>query len=296
MNAPSTGPVASEMLRRLERRLTPSRIELIDDSEQHRGHGGHNPAGESHFSLAIESPAFAGKSRVERQRMVYPALGDLMRRAGPCLVDPRHRAGRKTDGQSDHPDHHAGHPRPRRVQGAPRAAGAGADDGRAVHLRRPVRPGAAARPARAWTCARTRTSTSPPSPICSTARSSIAIRSASRKVIEPGAVNLMTAGKGIVHSERSPADSRAAGPELLRHADLAGAARRQGGDRPGVRPCARRRPAAGRGRRRVGAGADGHACGARPRATPAIRRPSTPTSCSTPAAACRSTPRPTSAR
>ena len=36
----------------------------------------------------------------------------------------------------------------------------------------------------------------------------------SRKVIEPGAVNLMTAGKGIVHSERSPAESRAAGPSF----------------------------------------------------------------------------------
>ena len=78
MNAPSTGPVATEMLRRLHSSLSPSRIELIDDSEQHRGHGGFNPAGESHFSLTIESAAFAGKSRVERQRMVYAALGDLM--------------------------------------------------------------------------------------------------------------------------------------------------------------------------------------------------------------------------
>jgi BolA family transcriptional regulator, general stress-responsive regulator len=78
MNAPSTGPVASEMLRRLDSSLSPSRIELVDDSEQHRGHGGYNPSGESHFSLTIESPAFAGKSRVERQRMVYAALGDLM--------------------------------------------------------------------------------------------------------------------------------------------------------------------------------------------------------------------------
>ena len=78
MNAPSTGPVASEMLRRLNSSLSPTRIELVDDSEQHRGHGGYNPAGESHFSLDIESPAFAGKSRVERQRMVYAALGELM--------------------------------------------------------------------------------------------------------------------------------------------------------------------------------------------------------------------------
>jgi BolA protein len=79
MNAQETGPVATEMLRRLDSSLQPSCLELVDDSEQHRGHGGYNPEGESHFSLRIESAAFAGKSRVERQRMVYAALGDLMR-------------------------------------------------------------------------------------------------------------------------------------------------------------------------------------------------------------------------
>lgn len=78
MNAPSTGPVASEMLRRLRSSLVPSRIELVDDSEKHRGHGGYNPAGESHFTLTIESPAFTGKSRLERQRLVHKALGDLL--------------------------------------------------------------------------------------------------------------------------------------------------------------------------------------------------------------------------
>jgi BolA protein len=66
------------MLRRLDSALGPTHIELIDDSELHRGHGGYNPAGESHFTLRIESPAFAGKGRVERQRMIYSALGDLM--------------------------------------------------------------------------------------------------------------------------------------------------------------------------------------------------------------------------
>ena len=65
------------MLRRLAV-LAPSRADLIDDSEKHRGHGGYNPAGESHFTLRIESAAFTGKSRVERQRMIYSALGDLM--------------------------------------------------------------------------------------------------------------------------------------------------------------------------------------------------------------------------
>jgi BolA protein len=77
MDALATGPVATEMLRRLES-LSPTSIELIDDSEKHRGHGGHNPAGESHFSLFIESAAFAGKSRIERQRMVHRALGELV--------------------------------------------------------------------------------------------------------------------------------------------------------------------------------------------------------------------------
>jgi BolA family transcriptional regulator, general stress-responsive regulator len=78
MNAQETGPVAAEMLKRLNSALAPTRVELIDDSEQHRGHGGYNPAGESHFSLRIESEAFAGKNRLQRQRMIYAALGDLM--------------------------------------------------------------------------------------------------------------------------------------------------------------------------------------------------------------------------
>ena len=78
MTTQTTGPVAAEMLRRLNSALSPTRIELIDDSEQHRGHGGYNPAGESHFTLHIESASFAGKNRVERQRMIYAALGELM--------------------------------------------------------------------------------------------------------------------------------------------------------------------------------------------------------------------------
>ena len=78
MNAQETGPVAAEMLRRLNSALSPTNVELTDDSEQHRGHGGYNPAGESHFTLRIESPSFAGKNRVQRQRMIYAALGELM--------------------------------------------------------------------------------------------------------------------------------------------------------------------------------------------------------------------------
>jgi BolA protein len=79
MNALATGPVESEMLLRLNSALSPTHVDLVDDSEQHRGHGGYNPSGESHFTLEIESEVFAGKSRVERQRMIYHALGELMK-------------------------------------------------------------------------------------------------------------------------------------------------------------------------------------------------------------------------
>jgi BolA family transcriptional regulator, general stress-responsive regulator len=78
MDVASTGPVATEMLGRLDSAFPGAKIELIDDSEKHRGHGGHNPAGESHFTLLIESPDFTGKSRVERQRMVHAALDELV--------------------------------------------------------------------------------------------------------------------------------------------------------------------------------------------------------------------------
>lgn len=74
----STGPIATEIRARLRAALAPVMLDLIDQSEQHRGHAGHDSRGESHFALTIESAAFAGKTRVARQRMVYAALGDLM--------------------------------------------------------------------------------------------------------------------------------------------------------------------------------------------------------------------------
>ena len=52
---------------------------MINDSEKHRGHAGYDGSGESHFTVEIESPAFAGKSRLERQRAVNAALADLLK-------------------------------------------------------------------------------------------------------------------------------------------------------------------------------------------------------------------------
>ena len=67
------------MIERLIAALSPTLLELEDQSHQHIGHAGHDARGESHFALKIESPAFAGLNRVERQRKIYAALGDLMR-------------------------------------------------------------------------------------------------------------------------------------------------------------------------------------------------------------------------
>ena len=79
MPDPATGPVAREMIERLTTALAPTRLDLEDQSHQHIGHAGHDPRGESHFALTVESAAFAGLNRVERQRKVYAALGELMR-------------------------------------------------------------------------------------------------------------------------------------------------------------------------------------------------------------------------
>ncbi|HEB53977.1 MAG TPA: BolA family transcriptional regulator [bacterium] len=73
-----TGPVATELIRRITEHLAPSRLSLHNDSDQHLGHAGHDGSGESHFSLVVESAAFTGLNRVERQRLVFRAVGDLM--------------------------------------------------------------------------------------------------------------------------------------------------------------------------------------------------------------------------
>ena len=71
--------VSAEIERRLAA-LQPVHLEVRNDSERHRGHAGHDGTGESHFTVSIVSEAFTGKSRVQRQRAVYAALGDLMDR------------------------------------------------------------------------------------------------------------------------------------------------------------------------------------------------------------------------
>lgn len=72
-----TGPVAQEIERLLTEALAPTHLVVINDSASHSGHMGDDGTGESHFTVEIESAAFTGQSRLNRQRMVNKALGDL---------------------------------------------------------------------------------------------------------------------------------------------------------------------------------------------------------------------------
>jgi BolA protein len=54
--------------------LNPTQLVVIDDSAAHAGHAGTRPGGETHFRVIVEAPAFAGQSRVARQRLIYGAL------------------------------------------------------------------------------------------------------------------------------------------------------------------------------------------------------------------------------
>ncbi len=68
------GVMAQLISDKLQAAFQPSRIRLDDDSARHAGHAGAAPGGESHFNLEIEAAAFAGLSRVARQRAVYAVL------------------------------------------------------------------------------------------------------------------------------------------------------------------------------------------------------------------------------
>lgn len=70
-------PIAAEIEALLTAALAPTRLAVINDSARHHGHAGDDGSGESHFTVEVESPAFTGKTRLERQRLVLGALGDI---------------------------------------------------------------------------------------------------------------------------------------------------------------------------------------------------------------------------
>jgi BolA protein len=80
--------VQDEIRQRLETAFGPERLDVVDESERHRGHSGWREGGETHFRVKIAAPAFAGLSRLERHRAVHKALGpDLIARIHALALD-----------------------------------------------------------------------------------------------------------------------------------------------------------------------------------------------------------------
>ena len=78
MTDTATAPLQDLIAARLTAALAPTRLEVVNDSHHHASHMGDDGTGESHFTVLVESPAFAGASRVARQRAVNHALADLL--------------------------------------------------------------------------------------------------------------------------------------------------------------------------------------------------------------------------
>ena len=74
----ATTPIAGETQSRIEAALSPEHIEINDDSHHHAGHKGDRALGGAHLTVTVVAPVFEGKSLVERHRMVYAAVGDMM--------------------------------------------------------------------------------------------------------------------------------------------------------------------------------------------------------------------------
>jgi BolA family transcriptional regulator, general stress-responsive regulator len=71
--------VAEALRQQLQDRLDPQRLEIVDESARHQGHGGWREGGETHFRVLVVAGCFAGRSRIDRQRLVHNAAADLLR-------------------------------------------------------------------------------------------------------------------------------------------------------------------------------------------------------------------------
>lgn len=73
--------VKDDITKKLQEAFSPENLSVIDESHLHEGHAGHRPGGETHFRVVIISDAFAGKSRIDRHRMINASLATEL--AGP---------------------------------------------------------------------------------------------------------------------------------------------------------------------------------------------------------------------
>ncbi len=69
---------AAAIRERLQAALNPEHIEIVDESHKHAGHAGARESGGGHFNVTIVSESFRDQSPIERHRMVYAAVTDLI--------------------------------------------------------------------------------------------------------------------------------------------------------------------------------------------------------------------------
>ena len=67
---------ADLITRKLTEAFAPQSVKVLDESDQHEGHAGHRPGGQTHYRVYIVSEAFKGKTRLERHRMVNQSLAN----------------------------------------------------------------------------------------------------------------------------------------------------------------------------------------------------------------------------
>ena len=79
--------VTEEIRACLQSAFDPHELDVVDDSESHRGHAGYQEGGQSHFNVRIRARAFEGQSRVARHRAVHAALGDIVSRIHALALD-----------------------------------------------------------------------------------------------------------------------------------------------------------------------------------------------------------------
>jgi BolA protein len=71
---------------KLTKAFSPVRLAVVDESDQHIGHAGHRPEGESHFRVHIVAAAFQGKSRLERHRLINDVLREELGRVHALAI------------------------------------------------------------------------------------------------------------------------------------------------------------------------------------------------------------------
>lgn len=80
--------VRQEIHDKLNSSFAPSTLEVVDDSESHRGHAGYQEGGQSHFNVLIRAQAFENMSRIQKHRAVHKAIGaELVARIHALALD-----------------------------------------------------------------------------------------------------------------------------------------------------------------------------------------------------------------